>query len=122
MQAQEPKTKTPPTVGDLVSAHNRGMITITMLTAAVLFLGASFYPSPLVFPILSGFFTISAMVSMVIALAKRQNPIAPIFTFWDKAAVLLFLGIGAGLLTDMQAAQSYVEALQASATQKSGGG
>lgn len=92
-----------------------------MLTAAALFLGASFYPSPLVLPILSGFFTISAMVSMVIALAKRQIPTAPILTFWDKAAVLLFLGMGAGLLSDMQAAQSYVEALQATAALKSGG-
>lgn len=93
-----------------------------MLTAAALFLGASFYPSPLVLPILSGFFTISAMVSMAIALAKRQTLTAPILTFWDKAAVLLFLGMGAGLFTDMQAAQSYVEALQATAAQNSSGG
>ncbi len=113
---------TPPTVGDVVSAHNRGMITITMLTAAALFLGASFYPSPLVLPILSGFFTISAVVSMVIALAKRQIPTAPLFTFWDKAAVLLLLGMAAGFFTDMQAAQSYVEALQAAAAQENGGG
>lgn len=99
-------------IDETIAAHNKAMITITLLTAAVLFVGASFYPAPLVMPALSGLLTLSAAVCIVIALFRRHLPGAPYLTFWDKGAVLLLLGLGAGILTDVQAVQTYVESIQ----------
>ena len=104
-------------VAATIAAHNKAMITITLLTAAALFVGASFYPAPLVMPALSGLLTLSAAVCIAIALFRRHLPGAPYLTFWDKGAVLLLLGLGAAMLTDVQAVQTYVESLQSGAAQ-----
>lgn len=88
-------------------AVNRAMLFLALLTVTVIFFVASFQPHPLVLPTMSGLLTSCAFAAIVLALVRVQPLNAPFVTFWDLAAIWLFLTLGLGLLTDYAAVDAY---------------
>ena len=94
----------------LVSASNRTVCLLGALTVAVILFYASFYPRPLALPVASGLLAMCALAFAVVAALRWHNMVAAHFTFWDVAVVLLFLALGAGMLSDPQAVEDYLRA------------
>lgn len=94
----------------LVSASNRTICLLGALTVAVILFYASFYPRPLALPVASGLLAMCALAFAVAAALRWHNMVAAHFTFWDVAVVLLFLALGAGMLSDPQAVEAYLRA------------
>lgn len=72
---------------------------------------ASFFPRPLVLPTMSFLLTVCAFAAASVAALRRQAPVVGHFTFWDVAAALFCLALGAGLLSDPDAVKAYLQAL-----------
>ena len=101
--------------GTVVAMVNRAMLIVTALTIATIFLIASFFPRPLVLPAMSELLTICAVVAAVVAIFRRQPFRAGYFTFWDKAALLMFLSLGAQILSDEQKVDAYFQTIRVEA-------
>ena len=88
-------------------AVNRTMMYLAVLTVTVIFFVASFQPRPILLPAMSSLLTICAFAAGLFALVRVQPFNAPFLTFWDLAAVWLFLAIGLGMLADPEAIEAY---------------
>ena len=97
-------------------AVNRTMFYLAVLAVTVIFFVASFQPRPILLPAMSSLLTMCAVAAGVFALIRVQSFNAPYFTFWDLAAVWLFISIGLGLLTDTEAVEAYLASTAESAT------
>ncbi len=95
----------PPEV--IAVAVNRTMVYLAVLTVTVIFFVASFQPRPILLPAMSSLLTMCAFAAGIFALVRVQPFNAPFLTFWDLAAVWLFLAIGLGLLADPAAIEAY---------------
>ncbi len=88
-------------------AVNRTMMYLAVLTVTVIFFVASFQPRPVLLPAMSSLLTICAFAAALFALVRVQPFNAPFLTFWDLAAVWLFVAIGLGMLADPEAIKAY---------------
>lgn len=98
---------------------NRTMYLPVVLAIMAVLLFSSFYPWPLVPSAMNVLLTICALASASTALLHRQTPAAVHFTYWDVAAVLFFLALGAGMLSDPEAVKAYLQTLDTPATTSS---
>ncbi len=113
MKQRQTHSGLPQPPGTVVAAVNRVMLVTTALTVATILFIASFYPRALILPAMSELLTLCAAVAVIVAIVRRQ-PFRPgYFTFWDKALLLMFLSLGAQLLSDPQKVDALLEARKA---------
>ena len=97
-------------------AVNRAMLFLAALTVTVIFFMASFQPFPVLLPTMSSLLTSCAFAAIVLAVVRVQRLNSAFLTFWDLAAIWLFLAIGLGLLTDHAAVEAHNASVVESAT------
>lgn len=90
--------------------ENNRIVFVTLSSIAITLLVSAGAPAPLFLPMVSGLLLLTAAGTLMIALIVGQ-PIWPShFTFWDKGALLAFLGLLAGLFADHEAARAFLAA------------
>jgi predicted Kef-type K+ transport protein len=102
--------------GTVAVAVNRSMLYLAALTVAAVVFFASFYPRPLFLATVSSLLTICAIAAAVAASLRLQRPASDHLTLWDVSAVLMFVALGAGILTDPASVEAYLKSLAAAET------
>lgn len=95
----------------VIAMVNRTMCFLAALTVMGVGFYASFFPRPLVLPTMSVLLNVCAFAAASVAVLRWQPPVVGYFTFWDVAAVLFFLALAAGMLSDPDAVKAYLQTL-----------
>lgn len=97
----------------LAAANNRRALMSVGLGLAFAVLVASLMPGPLVAAAFTEICFFGALGLAIVA-AVRREPLmgAPVFTGWDRAAMLLFASQAGGLFVDHDAVVQYLEQVQ----------
>ncbi len=109
------------------SVANQRIIMMTGMSLAIAFLFASLYPKPVVLAVFSSLLLLAAIASALTAVLLVQRPFVEHLNLWDKALLLTFFGMAAGLFVDIEAVKAFIEAQSAApagaeATAPSSGG
>ena len=91
---------------------NRNILLLTGISVAVSAFFASFYPGPLILPVLSTLLLLTALASSLTAAVMAQRIFDERLNFWDKAMFLVFAGLVAGTFVDTEAVTAFLEAQQ----------
>ena len=107
----------PPTTAAMMVNRTMSLPVVLVIMAVLLF--SSFYPQPLVPSAMNVLLTICALASATTALLCRQTPAGAHSIYWDVAAVLFFLALGAGMLSGPEAVKANLQALDTPAATSS---
>lgn len=89
---------------------NLRVVILTLISIACALVLASFFPKPVLMPMLATLLFLSATATVLVALLMAQPIFSRTFTFWDKAAVLYLLSLAANLVADQDTARQFLEA------------
>ena len=98
------------TPGNSAGVANQRIIMMTGISLAIALLFASLYPKPIVLAVFSSLLLLAAIASALTAVLLVQRPFVEHLNLWDKALLLTFFGLAAGLFVDVDAVKAFVEA------------
>ena len=113
MQHHRSKPELPDFEAMAIRAMNRRICFTTALIVAGTLVYASIQPYERFLPTVNELLIPFAVAATAVGLLRLQRPWAPHLTFWDMAAVLLFLSTAAVLAFELPALQAYFEAIGA---------
>ena len=92
------------------SVANQRIIMMTGMSLAIALLFASLYPKPIVLAVFSSLLLLAAIASALTAVLLVQRPFVEHLNLWDKALLLTFFGMAAGIFVDVDAVKAFIEA------------
>ena len=96
-----------------VRTVDRQILLMTGLSLAIALVLASLYPPPLTMAVFSGLLMLASIATVLTAMLLWQRPRLNSLNLWDKAAILAFVSLGAGMFVDPDATRAFIEARSA---------